>query len=59
MAISLDYQAPTLSARFDRVQVHVRGSGIRQNCMILEIRPVDIKAMKAADRAAREAAKKS
>jgi len=57
--ISLKYQSPVLSAGFDRVLVHDKGFGRHQECRILEIRPVDVKAMKAAERAARKSAKAS
>jgi hypothetical protein len=53
--IELKYQPPILSAGFDHVRVRDRGPGLRLDCRILEIRPVDVKAMKAAAKQAREA----
>lgn len=55
MDIELKYQSPMLSAGFDHIRVLERGPGVRQECRILEIRPVDVKAMKAADKEARKA----
>lgn len=51
LAIGVDNKTSTLNAKFD--SVHVRG----RNCRILEIRPVDVKAMKAAQKQRREAEK--
>ena len=51
MAIGVDNKTSSLSAKFDALRIGGRG------CRILEIRPVDVKAMKAAQKAAREAAK--
>jgi hypothetical protein len=56
LSIGIDNKTSTLSAKFDSVKVRGR------SCRILEIRPVDGKAMKAAQKQAREAeqaAKKS
>ncbi|MFZ9347431.1 MAG: DUF6491 family protein [Arenimonas sp.] len=51
MAIGVDNKTSSLSAKFDAVRVGGR------SCRILEIRPVDVKAMKAAQKSEREAAK--
>ncbi len=51
MAIGVDNKTSSLSAKFDALRIGGR------SCRILEIRPVDVKAMKAAQKAAREAAK--
>ena len=51
LAIGINNKTSTLSAKFD--SVHVRG----RQCRILEIRPVDVKAMKAAQKQGREAEK--
>jgi Family of unknown function (DUF6491) len=51
LSIGIDNKTSTLSAKFDSVKVRGR------SCRILEIRPVDVKAMKAAQKQAREAEK--
>ncbi|WP_297802795.1 DUF6491 family protein [Arenimonas sp. GDDSR-1] len=51
MAIGVDNKTSTLNAKFDALRIGGR------SCKILEIRPVDVKAMKAAQKAEREAAK--
>ena len=51
MAIGVDNKTSSLSAKFDALRIGGR------SCRILEIRPVDVKAMKAAQKAEREAAK--
>jgi hypothetical protein len=51
MAIGVDNKTSSLSAKFDALRIGGR------SCQILEIRPVDVKAMKAAQKAEREAAK--
>jgi hypothetical protein len=51
MSIGVDNKTSSLSAKFDALRIGGR------SCRILEIRPVDVKAMKAAQKAEREAAK--
>lgn len=51
MAIGVENKTSTLNAKFDALRIGGR------SCRILEIRPVDVKAMKAAQKAEREAAK--
>lgn len=51
MAIGVENKTSTLNAKFDALRIGGR------SCQILEIRPVDVKAMKAAQKAEREAAK--
>ncbi len=51
MAIGVDNKTSSLSAKFDALRIGGR------SCQILEIRPVDVKAMKAAQKAERKAAK--
>jgi hypothetical protein len=51
MAIGVENQTSRLSAKFDALRIGGR------SCQILEIRPVDVKAMKAAQKSQREAAK--
>ena len=51
MAIGVDNKTSTLSAKFDAVRIGGR------SCRILEIRPVDVKAMKAAQKSGRDPAK--
>ena len=55
--ITLDYMAPTLSARFDHVLVQDPGMAGPLKCQIQEIRTVDVKALKVAEREARAARK--
>jgi hypothetical protein len=51
MAIGVENKTSTLNAKFDALRIGGR------SCRILQIRPVDVKAMKAAQKAEREAAK--
>ncbi|MFY8061264.1 MAG: DUF6491 family protein [Arenimonas sp.] len=51
MAIGVENKTSTLNAKFDALRIGGR------SCQILQIRPVDVKAMKAAQKAEREAAK--
>ena len=51
MAIGVDNKTSILNAKFDAIRIGGR------SCQILQIRPVDVKAMKAAQKAEREAAK--
>ena len=51
MAIGVENKTLTLNAKFDALRIGGR------SCQILQIRPVDVKAMKAAQKAEREAAK--
>lgn len=51
MTIGVDNKTSTLNAKFDALRIGGR------SCRILEIRPVDVRAMKTARKAEREAAK--
>ncbi|MEY3360130.1 MAG: hypothetical protein RLZZ537_1516 [Pseudomonadota bacterium] len=51
MAIGVENKTSTLNAKFDALRIGGR------SCRILQIRPVDVKAMKTAQKAEREAAK--
>lgn len=53
-AIAINSKGSTVSARFDSITVSGRGQSANNRCRILEIRPVDVKAMKAAGKAGRE-----
>lgn len=54
-AISLSQQSGRVHARFDKVTPQVPGSGPRSMpCYIREIRPLDVKALKAAEREKRQ-----
>ncbi len=54
-AISLSNLSSRVSARFDKVYVLGGGGGIRIPCRIETIRPLDVKALKQAQREMREA----
>jgi hypothetical protein len=54
-AIGLTSSAGTVSARFDKVLVRDTG-GINLPCTVMAIRPIDVAALKAAQRAARDQA---
>lgn len=53
-AIAINNKGSTVSAGFDAITVLVRGQSANNRCRILKIRPVDVKAMKAAEKAGRE-----
>ena len=53
-AIAINNKGSTVNARFDSITVLTRGQQATDRCRILEIRPVDVKAMKAAEKAERE-----
>jgi len=53
-AIAINNKGSTVSAGFDSITVLDRGQSANNRCRILEIRPVDVKAMKAAEKARRE-----
>jgi hypothetical protein len=53
-AIAINNKGSTVSAGFDSITVLDRGQNANNRCRILEIRPVDVKAMKAAEKARRE-----
>jgi Family of unknown function (DUF6491) len=55
-AISLTSNTGRVSARFDSVRVHQRGSATIP-CRIKEIRPLNVKALRADEKAAREGQK--
>jgi hypothetical protein len=53
-AIVINNKGSTVNAKFDSITVAERGQNANNRCQILEIRPVDVKAMKAAEKAGRE-----
>ena len=53
-AIAINNKGATVSAGFDAITVLDRGQSANNRCRILKIRPVDVKAMKAAEKAGRE-----
>ncbi|MBP6534772.1 MAG: hypothetical protein KA218_06920 [Arenimonas sp.] len=53
-AITINSKGATVSAGFDAITVLDRGQNANNRCRILKIRPVDVKAMKAAEKARRE-----
>jgi hypothetical protein len=53
-AIAINSKGATVSAKFDFITVSGRVQGANNRCRILEIRPVDVKAMKAAGKAGRK-----
>jgi putative hemolysin len=55
-AITLTNMMGEVSARFDKVLIHGGGSGQAMPCWIEEIRPVDVKAVRQAERDLRQAA---
>ena len=57
-AIGLTHTFNTVSARFDKVLVHGRNN-IQMPCQIVQIRPLDVKALRQAQRDARENAQAS
>jgi hypothetical protein len=56
-AIQIDHQGSSISAKFDSIKVLSNNNSFNNKCRILEIRPVDVKAMKAAEKTKREADK--
>ena len=52
-AIAINNKGATVSAGFDAITVLDRGQSANNRCRILKIRPVDVKAMKAAEKAGR------
>lgn len=56
-AIQIDNKGSSINAKFDSIKVLSRDNSFNDKCRILEIRPVDVKAMKAAEKAKREAEK--
>jgi len=50
-AIAINNKGSTVSAGFDAITVMARGQSANNRCRILSIRPVDVKAMKAAEKA--------
>jgi hypothetical protein len=52
-AIAINNKGATVSAGFDAITVLDRGQSANNRCRILQIRPVDVKAMKAAEKAGR------
>lgn len=53
-AIVINNKGSTVNAKFDSITVADRGQSANNRCRILEIRPVDVKAMKAAEKERRE-----
>jgi hypothetical protein len=56
-AIQIDNNGPSTSAKLDSIKVLSNNNAFNDKCRILEIRPVDVKAMKAAEKAKRETEK--
>jgi Family of unknown function (DUF6491) len=56
-AIQVDNKGSSLNAKFDSIKVLSRGSTFNEKCRILEIRSIDVKAMKVAEKAKYEAEK--
>ncbi len=53
-AIQIDNKGSSINAKFDSIKVLSNNNSFNDKCRILEIRPVDVKAMKAAEKAKRE-----
>ncbi len=56
-AIQVDHQGSSISAKFDSIKVLSNDNSFNDKCRILEIKRVDVKAMKAAEKTKREAEK--
>ncbi len=56
-AIQIDNKGSSINAKFDSIKVLSSDNRFNDKCRILDIRPVDVKAMKAAEKAKREAEK--
>lgn len=52
--IIVNNKGARLTAKFDTITVVSRGESYNDSCRILEIRPVDVKTMRAAEKAGRE-----